>query len=246
MEPANVALLRSGLTEFGIPASEESVQAIMKHLKLVAEWNEKVNLTAITEEREMVLKHALDSATVCLVEELSPGMRVLDVGTGAGFPGVVLKCLMPSLDLSMVESLAKRCRFLEVAGAEAVAPLLGQLTGYEVVWGRAEEVGHDPRYRERFDVVVARAVADLRVLSEYCLPFCRVGGSFLAMKGPDAHEEVSGARGAVDRLGGEIAEVRRVELPCDAGARTLIRIKKIRNTSPNYPRKAGTPAKKPL
>lgn len=221
------------------------MKAVVRHLELVAEWNERVNLTAITEEREMVLKHVIDSASVLRVRTLQPGERVLDVGTGAGFPGLTLKCLVPGSNLVLLESLAKRCRFLEAAAGELL-PILGEAGGVEVVWGRAEEVGRKAGYRGGFDLVVARAVAELRVLAEYCLPFCRVGGEFIAMKGPAAGNELESARGAVQLLGGEVAEVRVVQLPEEAGERTLIRIAKVAATPSVYPRKAGTPAKHPL
>lgn len=245
MEAANRALLEQGLKSFGISAGDAALDGIGRHLAMVAEWNERVNLTAITDEREMVLKHAIDSAAALSVVPLQSGSRVLDVGTGAGFPGVVLKCLVPGSRLVLLESLAKRCKFLEAVGNEAIGPG-GAGGGYEVVWGRAEEKGHDPGMREQYDVVLARAVAQLRVLSEYCLPFVAVGGSFVAMKGPGAAEELQEASRAIELLGGEVTEVRQVLLPEDAGTRTIVQIKKVRSTPKGYPRKAGTPSKKPL
>jgi len=245
MEAANAELLRQGLRGFGLDCDEASIAAIVRHLKLVAEWNERVNLTAVTAEREMVLKHALDSASLLSVVPLEPGSRVLDVGTGAGFPGITLKCLVPGIDLVLLESLAKRCRFLEAAAAELL-PVLGNPMGLRVVWGRAEDVGQQEEFREKFDVVVARAVAELRVLSEYCLPFCRLGGEFVAMKGPSVREELGAARRAIEILGGEVVEVREIELPEGAGSRSLVRIRKGKKTPKTYPRKAGVPAKRPL
>jgi 16S rRNA (guanine527-N7)-methyltransferase len=246
LEQANIELLEAGLKAFGITPRPESVRAVVRHLELVAEWNERVNLTAITVEREMVLKHAIDSAAAFLVSKLVPGARVLDVGPGAGFPGVTLKCLEPGIDLVSVESVQKRCKFLDLLGTEVVSPLVGDVKGYEVVWARAEDAGQDGRLREQFDTVVARAVAELRVLSELCLPFCRVGGEFLAMKGPAASSEIGLAGSAISKLGGQIEEVRAIELPEEAGGRTLIRIRKVNSTPKTYPRKAGTPSKQPL
>lgn len=246
MEQANRELLLSGMECYGVAPEERAVAAIDRHLAMVREWNERVNLTAITEEREMVVKHAIDSLTALGVIHIEREARILDVGTGAGFPGVVLKSVHPQTHVVLLESLQKRCKFLEAVGQEVVTPLAGGNGSYQVVWGRAEDFGAQPEFREKFDLVVARAVAELRVLSEYCLPFARVGGTFLAMKGPSAGEELAGAKGAIERLGGEVAEVREVELPEGAGARTLICIRKVRVTPKGYPRKAGTPAKSPL
>jgi 16S rRNA (guanine527-N7)-methyltransferase len=245
MQQESVALLEEGLRHFGVAPSPDMVTAMMRHLVMVADWNERVNLTAITQEREMVVKHAIDSATVLSVVSLDPGMRILDVGTGAGFPGVVLKCILPAVRVVLLESLAKRCKFLEAVGSEVLTPLAGP-AGFEVVWGRAEDLGQKQGFRESFDVVFARAVADMRVLSEYCLPFVKVGGSFVAMKGPIVAGELAGAAKAIALLGGEVAGVREVELPEGAGSRTLIRVEKVKATPNSYPRKAGSPAKDPL
>lgn len=246
MEKANLELLEHGIQDFGVTPGQDSLQAIVRHLEMVAEWNERVNLTAITSEREMVLKHAVDSASALLVVSLRPGTSVCDVGPGAGFPGVVLKCLQPGIRLCSVESLQKRCRFLEEVGSQIIGPLMGGLTGYEVVWGRAEDAGHRRELREGFDVVVARAVAELRVLSEYCLPLCRVGGEFIALKGPGSADEVKGAEKAMRVLGGRLEEVKSIELPEGVGERTLIRIRKVSGTPNAFPRKAGTPERKPM
>jgi 16S rRNA (guanine527-N7)-methyltransferase len=245
MESENRARLVAGLRNVGVEPEAAALDAVQRHLAMVAEWNERINLTAIRDEREMVLKHAVDSAAAAGMIQFQPGMRVLDVGSGAGFPGVTLKCLFPGIRLVLLDSLGKRCKFLEAVGHEVIATR-GGLDGYEVLWGRAEDLGQDKRYREQFDVVVARAVAELRVLSEFCLPFCRVGGEFLAMKGPAAGEELAAAGNAIRTLGGEVAEVREVTLPEDAGTRTLIRIRKVSPTPKAYPRRAGVPAKSPL
>ncbi|HLN61896.1 MAG TPA: 16S rRNA (guanine(527)-N(7))-methyltransferase RsmG [Symbiobacteriaceae bacterium] len=246
MEQANLELLAAGLRQYGVAPTDGMLHAIGQHLQMVAEWNEQVNLTAITAEREMVVKHAIDSASALGMVEVGPGARVLDVGTGAGFPGVTLKCIQPEATVVLLESLAKRCKFLEAVGTEVIAPLGGKADAYQVVWGRAEDKGQDKQFRERFDLVVARAVAELRVLSEYCLPFAKVGGEFLAMKGPSGAEELAAAKSAIATLGGEVVDVKSIVLPEEAGARTLIRVKKVKATPKEFPRKAGTPAKKPL
>lgn len=246
MDRANLELLERELLGFGVQPSWESIEAIGHHLDLVAEWNQQINLTAITTPKDMVLKHAVDSALALLSVDLKPGARVVDVGTGAGFPGVTLKCLVPDIDLVLLESLGKRCKFLESVGTEVLPRLGVEGKGYQVLWSRAEDAGQAAAYREQFDVVVARAVADLRVLSELCLPLCRVGGAFLAMKGPSLGEELGAAERAIALVGGKVEEVREVDLPEGAGTRTLVRIRKVKPTPKAYPRKAGTPGKSPL
>ncbi len=246
MEEQNRELLAKGLQAYGLSPGPESYQALIRHLEMVAHWNERVNLTAIVEEREMVIKHVLDSAAVFGVVEPRPGMRVVDVGTGAGFPGVTLKCIAPRLSVVLLESLAKRCKFLEAVGDDVIAPLAGGVDGYRVVWSRAEDAGQAPQHREQYDLATARAVAELRVLAEYCLPLVKVGGLFVAMKGPGVGEELAAAQRAVQLLGGQFEEIVEVALPEDAGVRSLVPIRKVRATPEGYPRKAGMPAKNPL
>lgn len=245
MDQENLALLEQGLGAFGITPSAETVRGLAHHLELVAEWNNRINLTAIKNERDMVLKHAVDSVSASTMVKLAPGMRVIDVGTGAGFPGIPFKCLTPGIDLTLLDSLNKRCKFLEEVG-KAIQPILGFDAGYQLVWGRAEDMGKQKGLREQFDLVVARAVAEFRVLAELCLPFCRIGGEFLAMKGPAAGEELAAAEKAIAILGGEVEEAREISLPEDAGTRTLIRVKKVKPTPPAFPRRAGTPEENPL
>jgi 16S rRNA (guanine527-N7)-methyltransferase len=246
MEEASITVLAEGLRTYGLEPSVEQYQAVVKHLEMVAEWNERINLTRITDEREMVVKHVLDSATAFSMVNLAPGAKVADVGTGAGFPGVTWKCLAPGIDLTLMDSTGKRCKFLEEVGNEVVLPLTGSLDGYSVAWGRAEDLGHKVEYRGQFDVVSARAVAELRVLVELCLPLCKKGGTFLAFKGPNVQEELEAASLAIFTLGGVVEEVKEFMLPDDAGSRTLIRIRKERVTPRAFPRQAGTPARKPL
>lgn len=246
MQQENREALVAGLAQYGVTATEPMVDALVGHLSMVADWNERVNLTAIKGEREMVLKHVVDSATALGLVEMGPGTRLIDVGTGAGFPGITLKCIHPESTVVLLESLNKRCTFLQAVGEEVISKLGGSPDGFQVVWGRAEDAGRDRQYREKFDIVVGRAVAELRVLAEYCLPFCRVGGVFLAMKGPAAGDEIAAADRAITTLGGAVAEVREIVLPEEAGSRTLILIKKVKATAPAFPRKAGTPAKTPL
>lgn len=249
MQEENLRLLQDGLRLVGGRPGERAaadparLEALVRHLEEVRTWNERVNLTAITEEREMVIKHTLDSAALVGFAGLNSGERVLDVGTGAGFPGVVVKLLQPDVRLSLLDSLQKRCRFLEHL-ATLFWPEAAE--GVEVLWGRAEEWGQRRGYREGFDLVVARAVAPMRVLAEYCLPFARLGGRFIAMKGPGIQGELEEARQALAVLGGEVAGVQTVELPGGMGERVLVEVRKERPTPAAYPRRAGTPERKPL
>jgi len=222
------------------------MSALLAHLALVMEWNEKFNLTALKLPREMIVKHLIDSGTVVSAGGSAVQGRVLDVGAGAGYPGVVVKCLVPDIQLVLLETLAKRCRFLEAVG-DTVVPLLGVPPGgYNVVWGRAEDFGQRAGYRESFDLVMARAVAELRILAEYCLPFCKVGGRFIALKGPGADEEVIAAERAILTLGGRVVGVNRFSLPDGAGERSVVIVQKTRRTPHAYPRRAGIPSKSPL
>lgn len=241
-----IAKLRQGFVEVGVVAGEESEGLILRHLEMVLEWNERVNLTAITNLSEMALKHAVDSATVLRQASLGDGSRVLDVGSGAGFPGITLKCLVPGIRVALAESLGKRCRFLEAVGGELFPGNGVGSSGFEVAWGRAEDLGRDVQFRDGFDLVVARAVAELRVLVEYCLPFVRPGGLFVAMKGPDLQKEMTQAERAISLVGGKVTGIDQFRLPFGAGERTLVRIQKLGTTPNRYPRKAGIPAKSPL
>lgn len=242
------AMLVEGLRTHGglrgavAAASSDVVELIGRFLGEVAAWNERMNLTAITDEREMVIKHVVDSASVLGAVELAPGMRVLDVGSGAGFPGMILKLLQPAARVVLLESLQKRCRFLEHVRTALGIPE----TELEVLWGRAEDWGRKGGYRESFDLVTARAVAEMRILLEYTLPFCKLGGTFVAMKGPGAEEELAAAERALRTLGGTVSAVHRVQLPEGFGERVLVEVRKCASTPAAYPRKAGTPERKPL
>lgn len=236
------ALLTEGLGMLGLQADEAAQGRILRHLELVSTWNEQVNLTAVTDPHEMIWKHAVDSATLLTAVQPAQGARLIDVGTGAGFPGVVAKALRPDLQLVLLESLQKRCRFLEAVGEE----LFASDQGFRVFWSRAEDGGQDRAHREQYDLVTARAVADLRVLSEYCLPFAKVGGLFVALKGPTGDAEVEAATKAIQTLGGRVTDLKRLSLPGGAGERVLVTIKKEQSTPKAYPRKAGTPTKKPI
>lgn len=224
--------------ERDIILSLRQLEQFAAYESLLLSWNKRINLTAITEHNEVLVKHFLDSLLLSLAYPFHEGDSLLDVGTGAGFPAIPLKILYPWLQVTLLDSQKKRLTFLRV-----VSESLGQDNC--CLHGRAEDLGGDNKYRERFSCVTARAVAGLPVLSEYCLPFVRVGGSFLAMKGPGAKKEVEEAECAVSVLGGKVVEVREFSLP-GGNRRSVIRINKISQTPPKYPRNPSKIAKCPL
>lgn len=215
-----------------------SAEKFAVYMELLREWNEKINLTAITDEEGILVKHFFDSCSIG--EFVDNNSKIIDVGTGAGFPGLPLKIVNDTLNLTLVDSLNKRINFLN-----EVKNKLG-LKNVETVHGRAEDVGIDNKYREEYDFAVSRAVAELRILVEYLLPLVKVGGKVIAMKGPNIDEEVENAKKAVKLLGGEIERIESFRLGNTDNERTVIIIKKIKNTESKYPRKAGIPRKNPL
>ena len=236
------ALLKDCAEKMGIALDETQLEQFMGYMSLLLEWNEKMNLTAITEEREVVLKHFADCLSLLpsLGKTREDAFSVIDVGTGAGFPGYPVKLAYPNIELTLLDSLQKRIGFLEEVKAQ-----LG-LENVTCIHSRAEDGGQNPALREKFDVCVSRAVANLAVLSEYCLPFVKEGGSFLALKGPDAEAEVKEAANALEKLGGTLVEIKDVEIPHADLSHKLVIIKKTAPTPKQYPRKAGKISKKPL
>lgn len=215
-----------------------SAEKFAVYMELLREWNEKINLTAITDEEGILVKHFFDSCSIS--EFVDNNSKIIDIGTGAGFPGLPLKIVNDTLNLTLVDSLNKRINFLN-----EVKNRLG-LKDVETVHGRAEDVGIDNKYREKYDFAVSRAVAELRILVEYLLPLVKVGGKVIVMKGPNVDEEVENAKKAIKLLGGEIEKIESFKLGDTDNERTVIIIKKIKNTELKYPRKAGIPKKSPL
>ena len=218
--------------------TEEQLAQFTRYYELLVETNKVMNLTAITEPEEVAVKHMVDS--LLAYEDGMQGKTLVDVGTGAGFPGVPLKIYCPSLRVTLVDSLGKRLRFLQ-----QVIDELG-LKGIRCEHLRAEDAGRSKKYREQYDYVTARAVARLSVLSEYCLPLAKKGGQFIALKGSRFAEEIEEGEAAVKILGGKIISAEPVKLPGLDDGRAIIKIAKIKATPAQYPRKAGTPEKQPL
>lgn len=234
------SVLTEGAREMGFELTGEQAEDFSRYKGLLLEWNEKINLTAIIEEQQVAVKHFLDSLVLLGKINVKDHQKLLDVGTGAGFPGIPIKVCCPWISVVLLDSLKKRVLFLE----EVVRQL--KLVGITAVHGRAEEKGRDMDYRESFDLVTARAVANLAVLAEYCLPFVKTNGLFVAYKGPEVAEELEGAGKALELLGAGVEAVHKVELPFAGGDRSLVVIRKTRPTPEKYPRKPGLPEKKPL
>jgi 16S rRNA (guanine527-N7)-methyltransferase len=224
----------------GIPLSEQQIRVFGRYEEALREGNRRVNLTAITSREEIRLKHFLDSLSCLGIMQPKAGMRVIDVGTGAGFPGIPVKIGAPGIRLTLVESTGKKADF-----CRRLIELL-QLRDVTVLQARAEDVGQDPAHRERYDWALARAVAGLPTLAEYLLPMVRIGGCALAQKGESGPTEVQAASRAVELLGGTIEKIAPVELPGIAEIRYLIVLRKTAATPPQYPRRPGMPSKKPL
>lgn len=232
--------LRQAASEYGIELTEEQLEAFNRYYQLLVEWNEKMNLTAITEPQEVAVKHIIDSLSCYDADFFPSKARVVDVGTGAGFPGIPLKIYRPDLQLTLVDSLNKRLTFLQCVITE-----LG-LKDVAVVHARAEEGARKKELRDKFDVALSRAVARLNVLSELCLPFVAAGGYFIALKGAQYEEEANEARQAISLLGGRLIKTQPVKLPGLDDKRAVLYIRKEKSTPGTYPRKPGTPEKKPL
>lgn len=242
MEQMIEQILKDATSELGVMLTDRMVGQFVEYYRLLIEWNQKMNLTAITEPEEVVMKHFTDSLTLVHVMEGMErhSLNMIDIGTGAGFPGIPLKIVFPNLSITLLDSLNKRVRFLdEVCGR------LG-LDDVKTCHGRAEEYGRNLEYRERYDICVSRAVSNLATLSEYCLPFVRTGGYFISYKSEKAIEELKGAERAIRILGGEIGMVHEFVLNGTDAKRVLIKINKVKQTGARYPRKAGIPGKEPI
>lgn len=221
-----------------VEIDEQMCKQFYQYMKLLLEWNEKINLTAITEENEVILKHFIDSLTIN--KYIEEGETIIDIGTGAGFPGIPLAITKMENKITLVDSLNKRINFL-LKVKDAL-----NLNNVEAIHGRVEEIGKNCNHREHYNVVTSRAVAKLNVLLEYMMPLVKVGGKCICMKGSNIDEEIEQSKKALNILGGEIIEVDKMVLPSTDISRNIILIKKVRETPKQYPRKPGTPAKEPI
>ena len=236
----DLRVLEDGCREYGICLTEVQKQQFVRYFELLTEWNKVMNLTGITEFQEVLLKHFLDSLSIVKAVNMEQIHTCIDVGTGAGFPGIPLKIAFPHVQVTLLDSLKKRLHFLDEVINE-----LG-LEGIKTVHGRAEDGARRAEHREQYDLSVSRAVSRLAALSEYCMPYVREGGIFVSYKSGKASEELTEAKKAISALGGEVSQKKDFKLFQTDMDRTLVVIKKIKATPKKYPRKAGTPAKEPI
>ena len=235
------AFMERKLQKEDLLLSEKQIEQFFNYYQMIIEKNKVMNLTTITDMEDVIIKHFIDSLTLIRAEDNLKDQicSIIDVGTGAGFPGIPLKIAFPNLKITLLDSLNKRVKFLN----EVIEEL--NLDFITAVHGRAEDFGRDSDYREKFDYCVSRAVANLSTLSEYCMPFVKIGGYFIPYKSGKLEEELTNGRGAVKRLGGQIENIVTFTLP-NSDERLLVKIKKVNHISGKYPRKAGLPSKEPL
>ncbi len=234
----NTTKFINDLKAIGIELSDEQLEQFLTYYEMLIEKNKVMNLTAITDFDEILEKHFEDSLSLIQAVDLEKSQAVIDLGTGAGFPGIPLKIAFPNLQITLADSLNKRILFLDDVIRE-----LG-LTGIDTVHGRAEDLAKNSDYREKFDLCVSRAVANLSTLSEYCLPFVKIGGKFISYKAGECDEEVAASKSSIFLLGGKISDIKKFEL--GESGRAFVIIDKVSGTPKKYPRKAGTPSKDPL
>lgn len=233
-------ILNSACNDVGIEFNKNKYDIFMKYKSMIQEWNKKVNLTAITEDENIIKKHFIDCIKIYKFDKFKELNKIIDIGTGAGFPGIPIKIVQEEKEVVLLDSLNKRIKFLDEVSKEL------KLENIKSLHGRAEDYAQKEEFREKFDGAVSRAVANISVLSEFCLPYIKVGGYFIAMKGPNVSEEIEEGRRAIELLGGKLQEVIQVEVEESDLKHNLVVIKKIKRTNNKYPRKAGMVTKKPL
>ncbi|MEG2440486.1 MAG: 16S rRNA (guanine(527)-N(7))-methyltransferase RsmG [Acetivibrio sp.] len=236
----DILRIKEEIEKLEIQLSDKQAEQFLKYYELLIEWNSFMNLTAITEYEEVIVKHFVDSLQLVKVLNLKEEYKILDLGTGAGFPGIPLKIVFPNLKITLLDSLNKRVKFLN----EVIDEL--QLDGIETIHGRAEDYGREKAYREQYDICVSRAVANLSTLSEYCIPYVKIGGFFISYKSGKIEEELENSKNAVKLFGGKIERVETFHLTDTEMERSLVVIKKSKETSKLYPRNAGKPSKEPI
>lgn len=233
-------LMKNATEEVGMCLSKEQYDKFMKYMRLIQEWNEKVNLTAITEDEEIVKKHFIDCIKAYKSDELKKAETIIDVGAGAGFPGIPIAIMDENKKVTLLDSLNKRINFLNLVISE-----LG-LKNVKTIHSRAEDGARTKELREKFDIATSRAVANMAVLSEFCLPYVKVGGSFVALKGPAIEEELEGSRNAIGVLGGKLKNIIEIKIEETDLNHNIVIVNKIKECPTNYPRKAGVVNKKPI
>ncbi len=229
----NREIFENGIAELGISVDGEKIKKFDVFSRLLVEWNEKMNLTAVTDADGISVKHFLDSIAPLTVLDIKPDAKVIDVGTGAGFPGVPIKIIREDLDFTFMDSLNKRINFLNEVSANL------EFKKAEFVHARAEEAGKNKNYREKFDVAVSRAVANMKVLCEYCLPFVKVGGFFAAFKQFEVDDEIDEARAMIGSLGGKVSDIKEVKIPQSDIVRKIVVVEKVKETPSQFPRRAN-------
>jgi 16S rRNA (guanine527-N7)-methyltransferase len=233
-------IMKRASDDVNMQFNEEKYNKFIKYMKLVIEWNEKINLTAITNEEDFIKKHFIDCIKVFKSDEIRLAKSIIDVGTGAGFPGIPIAIMDESKNICLLDSLNKRVNFLNLVISEL------KLSNVYAVHSRAEDGARKPELRENFDVAVSRAVANMAVLSEFCLPFVRVSGSFVALKGPAIEEELVNSNNAISVLGGKLKDVIELDIEDTELKHNLVIVNKVKQCAKTYPRKAGVVTKKPL
>ena len=236
----NIKPLVDGCESFGINLSDEQIEQFILYYENLIEKNKVMNLTAITEFQDVLVKHFLDSLSIVKVIDMGHIDKILDLGTGAGFPGIPLKIVYPEIEFVLLDSLNKRIRFLEDTAQKL------ELTNVTAIHARAEELARNKKYREKEDICCSRAVANLSTLSEYCLPFVKKGGYFISYKTENVQSEIDQGQKAIKILGGELKQTEFFALPGTDYQRSLVKIEKVGTTPVKYPRKAGTPSKEPI
>lgn len=237
---SNIDTLIRGISDLQIDIDSHKLEKFKIYKSLLKEWNEKINITAIKDDEEIDIKHFLDSLTIFSTGKITEGKRIIDIGTGGGFPGVPIKIVEDSVEVVLLDSLNKRLKFLD----EVIKEL--NLKNIRTLHERAEDLGNNQEYREMFDIAVSRAVASLNVLSEYCLPFVKLDGYFIAMKGSESNEEIDEAKKAIKLLGGKLEDKIDIKIPQSDIGHSLLVIRKISHTPTKYPRQAGKIKKNPL
>ena len=235
-----IKTMEEGFNNLKLPYSEDIENKFVLYRDLLKEWNQKINITSIEDDEEIYLKHFIDSVLLLNKDNMNENKKIIDVGTGGGFPGLPLKIINDNFEVTLLDSLRKRIDFLK-----EVSNVLN-LKNVKLIHGRAEDFGQNKEYRENYDICVSRAVAPLNVLSEYCIPFVKVGGYFAAYKSDNISQEITNSDKAIRELGGIIKEIREISIPGADIIRKIVIIEKIETTKAKYPRKAGKPSKDPL